>query len=214
MRPAVFLDRDGVINEEVYYPTFGEWEAPMASDDLVLKSGAIDALRALQGQGFALILVSNQAAFAKGKTTLRSLQEVHEHFDLLMRTGGVRFTDYHYSFSHPDGVVPTFTGRSVERKPSPYFLLVAQAKHDLDLARSWLIGDRATDIECGRAAGVSTILVTNSRAGDKAAGAEPTRRAADLREAARLIASFHQPPAAYENSNHASSPNAAAGRYK
>jgi D-glycero-D-manno-heptose 1,7-bisphosphate phosphatase len=214
MRPAVFLDRDGVINEEVYYPEFGEWEAPMASTDLVLKSGAVDALRELQGMGYALILVSNQAAFAKGKTALRSLHEVHERFDLLMRTGSVRFTDYHYSFSHPDGTVPSFSGRSVERKPSPYLLFVAQAKHDLDLARSWLIGDRTTDIECGRAAGVRTILVTNSRAGDKAAGAEPTRRAADLREAAEFIASHHQPSAACGTRNQANSPNAASGRDK
>lgn len=225
MRPAVFLDRDGVINEEVYYPAFGEWEAPMAPDDLVLKPEAMDALRTLQGQGFALILVSNQAAFAKGKTTLRSLHEVHERFDRLMRAGSVRFTDYHYSFSHPDGIVPAFSGRSVERKPSPYFLFVAQAKHDLDLARSWLIGDRTTDIECGRAAGVRTILMTNSRAGDKASGAEPTCRAADLREAAELIVRTAQDDMATEylphHTSHArgtqgepSRPNFTSGRVK
>jgi D-glycero-D-manno-heptose 1,7-bisphosphate phosphatase len=188
MRPAVFLDRDGVINEEVFYPTFGEWEAPMSPDDLVLKPGAIEALNELHALGYALILVSNQAAFAKGKTSLRSLWAVHERFVSLVEKHGVRFLDYLYSFSHPDGLVPGFSGVSAERKPSPYFLLVAQARHDLDLSRSWMIGDRDTDIECGRAAGVATIRVTVSRAGEKAGVSKPTCLAADLREAAALIA--------------------------
>src|SRR5260221_5097124 len=106
MRPAVFLDRDGVINEEVFYPAFGEWEAPMTPDDLVLKPGVIDALKQLQALGYALILVSNQAAFAKGKTTLQSLCAVHRRFASLMEAGGIEFLDYNYSFSHPDGIVP------------------------------------------------------------------------------------------------------------
>src|SRR5258708_36739715 len=126
MRPAVFLDRDGVINEEVFYPTFGEWEAPMSPDDLVLKPGAIEALNELHALGYALILVSNQAAFAKGKTSLRSLWAVHERFVSLVEKHGARFLDYLYSFSHPDGPVPGFSGVSAERKPSPYFLLLAQ----------------------------------------------------------------------------------------
>lgn len=188
MRPAVFLDRDGVINEEVFYPAFGEWEAPMSPDDLVLKPGAIEALNELYGLGYALILVSNQAAFAKGKTSLRSLWAVHEHFVSLVEKRGVRFLDYQYSFSHPDGVVFGFSGVSAERKPSPYLLLIAQAKHDLDLGRSWMIGDRDTDIECGRAAGVATIRVTESHAGEKAGASKPTCLAADLREAAAIIA--------------------------
>jgi D-glycero-D-manno-heptose 1,7-bisphosphate phosphatase len=160
----------------------------MSPDDLVLKPGAIEALNELHALGYALILVSNQAAFAKGKTSLQSLWAVHERFVSLVEKHGVRFLDYLYSFSHPDGLVPGFSGVSAERKPSPYFLLVAQARHDLDLSRSWMIGDRDTDIECGRAAGVATIRVTVSRADEKAGVSKPTCLAADLREAAALIA--------------------------
>lgn len=188
MRRAVFLDRDGVLTEEVFYPAFNEWEAPIAPADLVLKPGVVPALQALEALGYALILVSNQAAFAKGKTTLESLHQVHACFESWLDAAGVRLRDCYYSFSHPDGVVPGFSGVSLERKPSPYFLLVAQAKHDIDLAQSWMIGDRDTDIACGQAAGVATILVTNSRAGAKAGRSIPNYRVTDLGEAAAVIA--------------------------
>ncbi|MEI9987011.1 MAG: HAD hydrolase-like protein [Aliidongia sp.] len=80
----------------------------------------------------------------------------------------IGFADFCYSYSHPQGVVPGFSGPSLERKPSPYFLFVAAARHDLDLARSWMVGDRDTDVQCGAAAGVRTILVDNPHAGEKA----------------------------------------------
>src|SRR5262245_57470729 len=78
---------------------------------------------------------------------------------------GIGFDDWFYSYTHPDGSVPHASGPSLERKPSPYFLLVAAARHDLDLARSWMIGDRDSDIACGRAAGARAIFVRSPRAG-------------------------------------------------
>ena len=70
-RPAVFLDRDGVLVEEIYYPESGEWEGPWRADDVRIIPGAAAAARALADSGFALVLISNQAALAKGKTTLK-----------------------------------------------------------------------------------------------------------------------------------------------
>ncbi len=64
-----------------------------------------------------------------------------------------------YSYSHPDGVVAHFSGQSLDRKPGPYNVFVAAAQHDVDLAQSWMIGDRETDIECGREAGAYTIRI-------------------------------------------------------
>src|SRR5215470_17804278 len=142
MRAAAFLDRDGVINEDVFYPATGEWEAPMRPEDVVLRPGAIEGLVRLKALGHALILVSNQGAYAKGKAPLAALWQVHLRLVALLGAHDLAFDDCFYSYTHPDGSVPHVSGASLERKPSPYFLLVAAARHDIDLARSWMIGDR------------------------------------------------------------------------
>jgi D-glycero-D-manno-heptose 1,7-bisphosphate phosphatase len=130
--------------------------------------------------------VSNQGAYAKGKTTLAALWGVHLRVVELLAAHGLGFDDCFYSYTHPDGSVSHVSGPSLERKPSPYFLLVAAARHDLDLAQSWMIGDRDSDIACGRAAGARTIFVRNPRArGQSGAGAEAT--ADDLDAAAAVI---------------------------
>jgi len=154
-RPAVFLDRDGVLVEEIFYAQTGEWEAPLRPEDVRLIPGAAAA-------GYALVLISNQAAYAKGKTGLRALWLAHERFVELLAGEGVRFDAAFYSYGHPDGVVPHFSGPSLDRKPGPYNLFIAAAQLDLDLARSWMIGDRETDVACARAAGVRAILVKNA----------------------------------------------------
>ena len=76
----------------------------------------------------------------------------------------MRFDAAFYSYGHPDGVVPHFSGPSLDRKPGPYNLFIAAAQLDLDLARSWMIGDRESDVACARAAGVRAILVENPHA--------------------------------------------------
>ena len=67
-----------------------------------------------------------------------------------------------YSYGHPNGVMPYFSGPSLDRKPGPYNLFIAAAQLDLDLARSWMVGDRETDVDCAQAAGVRPILVENA----------------------------------------------------
>jgi D-glycero-D-manno-heptose 1,7-bisphosphate phosphatase len=161
-RPAVFLDRDGVLVEEIFYSQTGEWEAPLRPEDVRLIPGAAAAARRLAEAGYALVLISNQAAYAKGKTGLRALWLAHEQFVELLAKEGVSFDAVFYSYGHPEGVVPHFSGPSLDRKPSPYNIFIAAAQFDLDLARSWMIGDRESDITCARAAGVRAILVENA----------------------------------------------------
>ncbi|CAN5252761.1 HAD family hydrolase [soil metagenome] len=158
-RPAIFLDRDGVIVEEVFYPHTGEREAPLSPDDVRLIPGAAAGLGRLSQAGFLLILISNQGAHAKGKVSLRTLWLVHLRFVALLAEAGVAFDDVFYSYAHPDGVVPHFSGPSLDRKPGPYNLFIAAARHDIDLARSWTIGDRESDAACGQAAGTRTIRI-------------------------------------------------------
>ena len=124
-----------------------------------LIEGASAALRELSACGYATVLISNQAGYAKGKATLRALWLTHEKFIRLLTADGAKLDGIFYSYGHPKGVVRYFSGPSLERKPCPYHLFVAAAQLDLDLARCWMVGDRWTDVECAIAAGVKPILV-------------------------------------------------------
>ncbi len=184
-RPAVFLDRDGVLVEEVFYLETGEIEAPLRPEDVRLLPGAAAAARMLALAGYALVLLSNQAGYAKGKASLRALWLVHQRFVALLAREGVTLDAVFYSYSHPDGIVPHFSGPSLERKPGPYNLIVAGAQLDLDLARSWLVGDRETDLACAEAAGVRPILVENAH--NPARRPAGVIRAPDLAAAAAIV---------------------------
>jgi D-glycero-D-manno-heptose 1,7-bisphosphate phosphatase len=184
---AVFLDRDGCLNEDWFNPATGAWESPISPEDLVLRPGVPAALRRLQANGWALFLVSNQPSFAKGKCRLEDLRAVHARFAALMDEAGIVFADYYYSHHHPDGVVPGYSGPSPDRKPNPYFLHRAAERHGVDLAASWVVGDRDTDVEFGRRGGVRTIQVANPHAGAYAGWEQPDHRADDILAAAEII---------------------------
>jgi D-glycero-D-manno-heptose 1,7-bisphosphate phosphatase len=158
-RKAVFLDRDGVLVEEIFYPRTGEREAPLAPEDVRLLPGVAPALRRLADAGYALVVISNQGGYAKGKTSLRALWLAHERFLALLAEQGTRLDGCYYSYGHPDGTVPHFRGPSLDRKPGPYNIFVAEAQLDLDRQGSWMIGDRQTDVACAEAAGLRPILI-------------------------------------------------------
>lgn len=145
-RPAVFLDRDGTLNVEVNYLH--------RVADLVLVPGAIAAVRALNDAGLLVVLVTNQAGIARGLYDEAALHTLHEYVTEQFRAGGARLDAIYFCPHHPE-----FTGACACRKPAPGMLLRAAADHDLDLRRSWLVGDAASDLEAGRAVGCRTILV-------------------------------------------------------
>jgi D-glycero-D-manno-heptose 1,7-bisphosphate phosphatase len=182
-RPAVFLDRDGVLVEEIFYAHTGEREAPLSAEDVRLLPGVAEAKKRLAEAGFALVVISNQGAYAKGKATLRALWLAHERFVSLLADEGVRLDGCHYSWGHPDGTVAHFSGPSLDRKPGPYNIFVAAAQLDLDLGRSWMVGDRETDVECARAAGVRPILIAH----DTPTGPDGSICVSSLPEAAEAI---------------------------
>ncbi len=185
-RRAVFLDRDGVINRNVLNPATGEYESPLTADDFEFVPGAFGAMRSLRAAGFFLFLVSNQPNYAKGKSSLETLGAIHEKLLAGLASAGIEFAAFYYCLHHPHGSVAGYSGACECRKPSPHFLLRAQAEFDVDLDRSWMIGDRQTDVECGKAAGTKTILI---RACETAAetGAQPDGIAPNLSSAVRLI---------------------------
>jgi len=187
-RRAVFFDRDGVINRNVLNAATGEYESPLIEDDFELIPGALDAMRAIQLAGYLLFLVSNQPNYAKGKCSFVILDAIHEKLLGELTREGIKVSRFYYCFHHPHGTIPGYSRSCECRKPSPYFVLRACSEFNLDLCRSWMVGDRRTDVECGKAAGVRTILIHDGEI-DPQDGAHPDRFAPDLLRAARLILS-------------------------
>jgi D-glycero-D-manno-heptose 1,7-bisphosphate phosphatase len=158
-RAAVFLDRDGVLNELVPDPVSGVRESPLAVADARLIAGAAPAAALLARAGFALVCVTNQPAAAKGAVSVDALMAVHERVVELLAQEGVKLADSRVCLHHDRGVVPRLTRACDCRKPAPGMLLAAAAALDLDLAACWMVGDTDSDVLAGRAAGCRTLLI-------------------------------------------------------
>lgn len=183
MAKAVFLDRDGVINANVFYADTGEVEAPRTAADFALLPGALEAMKRLQDAGFLLFVVSNQPNQAKRKATCADHDAIQAKLAAALDEAGVLIEEFFYCFHHPQGAVPSLSGPCDCRKPSPYFLHQARDAHKLDMAQSWMVGDRDSDIACGKAAGVGTIFVAK----DAKRIADADHGAAGLAQAAEII---------------------------
>lgn len=195
-KAAVFLDRDGVLNELVLNPATGRMESPLTPADLRMIDGVIPALGRLHQAGFPLVLVSNQPNFALGKSTLDTLGAIHTRLESALTGAGIHFARFSYCLHHPRGVTPGYSGLCVCRKPSPWFLLRARDDFGYSLAHSWMIGDQPTDTQCGRSAGARTIRISSDAVAAERNGAQ----AADylvwqLSEAAEIILT-HRPSGA------------------
>lgn len=177
--PAVFLDRDGVLNELVPDSTSGAWESPLKVADVRLIAGAADAARALAAAGFALVCVSNQPAAAKGAVTVEQLQAVHARVTKLLAQADVHLEASRLCLHHPHGIVPELSGPCACRKPAPGMLLDAARALKLDLGASWMVGDTDADIVAGQAAGCRTMLVEHPASARKRSG-EPHPELATL----------------------------------
>jgi D-glycero-D-manno-heptose 1,7-bisphosphate phosphatase len=156
---AVFLDRDGVLTQLVIEPGTGDYVSPNRVDELTMAPGVAEPLLRLTRAGFRLFIVSNQPAWAKGKTTRESLEAVRRQVDEELRSQGVTIAQAFYCYHHPNGVRPELAVRCDCRKPGVAFLMAASRTWGTDLGRSWMVGDRASDIDCGRAAGCATVLL-------------------------------------------------------
>jgi D-glycero-D-manno-heptose 1,7-bisphosphate phosphatase len=186
---AVFLDRDGVIAELVWDAADERYEGPHAAADVTLLPGAADAIRRIRSLDYRTVVVSNQPAAAKGKVSRAALVETHERVVELLAAAGAAIDDYRYCFHHPDAVDPGLAGDCDCRKPRPGMLLEAAAALDVDLARSWMIGDADSDAEAGRLAGCRTVLVENPRSAHRRTGDDGAElRAADLARAVDAVA--------------------------
>lgn len=187
MIPAVFVDRDGVLNELVRRET-GECESPLDPAQVKLVEGAAAAVRRLREAGFALVGVSNQPAAAKGSVTVAQLHAVQARVLELLVEADAALDAFRLCLHHPKGVVPELTRDCDCRKPAPGMILDAAAELEIDLDPSWMIGDTDADVLAGAAAGCRTILIENPSSAHKRKGeSKPDATAPDLASAAYVV---------------------------
>jgi len=159
MRPAVFLDRDGTINEERNYLH--------RIEDFQLIPGAAEALKRLQDAGYLLVVVSNQSGVARGYFGLAEVDRLNRHMVECLQNFSVELDGIYICPHHPSAGAGEFLRDCDCRKGRPGMLLQAAQELGIDLARSWMIGDKRSDIEAGVAAGCRSLLVRTGFGADQ-----------------------------------------------
>ncbi len=157
MQPAVFLDRDGVLNEvradkDFYYKP----------EDIALLPKVIDAIHMIKKRGYKIFVITNQPVIARGIATIEEIETLHQSMNTKL---GMLIDQFyicpHHPEMHPD--VPEHARKyrvpCTCRKPLPGMILEAAKEHSLDLKKSWMIGDMVTDVLTGKAAGCRTIQI-------------------------------------------------------
>lgn len=172
MRPGVFLDRDGVLNEAVVRD--GKPYPPASIEDLILCQGAKRAVRELRAAGFALVVVTNQPDVARGTTPRSAVDAINDRLRTLLDLDDVLVC------AHDDA------DECNCRKPKPGLISDGARLHMIDLSRSYLVGDRWRDIEAGAAAGCRTALVDRGY-DEQSSAVQPDARVGSVLEAARWI---------------------------
>lgn len=182
-KPVVFVDRDGVLNEElngVYRP-----------QDLRILPGVGKSIKKLNDAGIPVICVTNQPGLAKGFMSPAELAAVHMSLDVQLAEFGAYVDDLYYCPHHPEAGHP---GEVAElkvdcecRKPRPGMLLQAQKDHNIDLEHSWMVGDRHVDITAAHAAKAKGILVQSGHAGSDIMQSIPDMTARDFNQAVDFI---------------------------
>ncbi len=151
LTPAIFLDRDGTLHEDVAYMTdFADFR-PLP--------GVEEALRVMRGKGYHLFVATNQSGVARGMLTLAQLEALNAKIGEYFRERGAEIEGFAVCPHHPEGTVPEFTRVCDCRKPGPGMILELARRHDLDLPRSYMVGDMPRDALAGLAAGTGAALV-------------------------------------------------------
>jgi histidinol-phosphate phosphatase family protein len=179
---AIFIDKDGTLVEDVPYN--------VNPGLLQLTWQAAQGLQLLKEMGYALFVVTNQPGIAKGLFTATALELVHHRLAEMLAQYGVALDGFYYCPHSVDGVVARYAIACTCRKPMPGMLRRAACEHDIDLSRSWMIGDILNDVEAGRRAGCRTVLIDNGNETEWRASAlrKPHLKASDLYAAALMIA--------------------------
>lgn len=174
-RPAVFLDRDGVLTEEKGYV--------VTVDEMVIFPYAADCVKQIHDKGYYAIVITNQSGIARGMFTEEALIKMNEH---LMHLTGV--DEVYYCPHHETGAVSKYKRKCSCRKPSTGMLERACQEFGIDMEKSFMIGDRACDIIMGQAAGIRTILLESGYGTERLEDqVMPDYVLADLRDAVKIL---------------------------
>lgn len=185
-RAAAFIDRDGVINAELDYVH--------RVDDFHILPGVVEGLRLLRAYGYEPIVVTNQAGIGRGLYTEADYEQLTSHMKAMLAAAGAPLAAVYHCPHHPTAGVGPYRIDCDCRKPRPGMLLRAARELNLNLAHSVIVGDKQSDLEAGRAAGVaSCVLVESGHAPSAKARAMADNVCADLLAAARWIVSLPTP---------------------
>jgi D-glycero-D-manno-heptose 1,7-bisphosphate phosphatase len=164
LRKAVFLDRDGVLNEDLGYVHRRE--------DFHWLAGVLEALAAWQAAGYAMVVITNQSGIARGLYGQHDLDRLHSWMGGELAAAGLTL-DGIYACPHlPEAPEPAYRLSCDCRKPEPGMILQAARELQLDLPASWLFGDKPSDIEAGRRAGVGHCWLIGSAKAAQSCGAD------------------------------------------
>jgi D,D-heptose 1,7-bisphosphate phosphatase len=182
MQRAIFLDRDGTINHDPGYIK--------DPNEVILLDGVSEGIKKLQIQfGFKIIVISNQAGVAKGLMTRNDVEAVNFKVNQLLKQEGAFIDAFYYCPYHPDFDPPE---KTICRKPSPFMIVQAAAEYKIDLSCSYMLGDKASDVESGLSAKVKTILLSGENLEKEIStlhnqGKKPNFVAANFKEACDYI---------------------------
>jgi len=159
LKRAVFLDRDGTINEIVAFPELGLLDSPLNAEQFSLLPGAAEAIRILNRLGLEVVVASNQPSMAKGKMTLDAFETVRAKMREQLAMNDARVDAEYYCFHHPSAKDAKYRAECECRKPKPGLLLRAAEELSVDLSGSYVVGDSLTDVKAGRAVGCRTFMI-------------------------------------------------------
>lgn len=191
MNPAIFLDKDGTLLEDVPYNVD---PAKMA-----FAPGAWMGLKKLGRLGLPIYVISNQSGIAMGRFTPEQLAPMVAQLQRMFVQAGAVLDGFYYCPHHPLGTITAHAIRCDCRKPAPGLLLRAAAEHGIALDMSWFVGDILDDVEAGRAAGCNTVLIDNGNETEWQLNArrQPHRIVSDLDEASDWIIRWHSHRSVY-----------------
>lgn len=159
--PAVFLDRDGVINELIFHESPGILESPFTVKQFILRPGAARAIRQINQLGLKAVVISNQPGIALGHLSKKTLQAVTQKMLNTLKREGARLDGIYYCLHHPHGKNGPLKRKCSCRKPKAGLLFQASRDLGIDLKRSFMVGDSIFDVQCGRRAGCATFLTAH-----------------------------------------------------
>jgi len=158
---AVLLDRDGIINELMYFPEQGTVDSPFLVDQVKLTPFAVSSINRFHELGFRVFVISNQPGMAKGHFDEATFDSISRRMRKLLKEGDAYVDGEYYCFHHPQGSLEKYRMVCDCRKPLPGLILKAARENNFSLPDTFMIGDGIVDVKAGRAAGCRTILVAS-----------------------------------------------------